>query len=58
MTEAVKFIIDCIKDIVDMLDSGPFTFSFFGFNVSVWGLIFDFIIIAMIFNVWWKGAKG
>lgn len=56
MTQVINFYYDCFADLVSLLDTT--VFDLFGFRVSLWSIIFAFIVVAMVANVWWKGAKG
>ena len=56
MTESVKFLFNCISDIISVLDTT--VFDFYGFRVSLWSLLVVFLIVSMFASVWWKGARA
>lgn len=56
MTEAVQFFFTNINKVISLLDTT--VFDFYGFRVSIWSLMFSFILISIVANVWWRGAKG
>ena len=56
MTDAIRLIFGFIGDIISVLDTT--VFDLYGFRVSFCTIIFTFICVGIVANVWWKGAKG
>lgn len=56
MTKALQFIFSCFSKLISVLDYA--VFEIYDFRVSLWSLIFAFIVISIFANVWWRGAKG
>lgn len=56
ITDAVTFLFDCIAGIISVLDTCVFTL--YGFDVSLWSIMFCFLMISMVASVFWRGARG
>lgn len=56
MTEALKFFVQCFKDIVAVLNSTSFVL--YEYEVSLGAVLMVFVALGAIISIFWKGAKG
>lgn len=56
LTDSLQLFFTFIADLISALDT--VVFDMYGFRVSLWSIIFAFILVGIVANVWWKGAKG
>lgn len=55
MGDALDFILNLIVRLFSLLDA--ITFKLFTFDVSFLGVIFAFLVLGLVANIWWKGGK-
>lgn len=56
ITDSLQLFFTFISDLISTLDT--VVFDMYGFRVSFWSIILAFILVGIVANVWWKGAKG
>lgn len=56
ITNSLQLFFTFISDLISTLDT--VVFDMYGFRVSMWSIMLAFILVGIVANVWWKGAKG
>ena len=56
MQLAIEFIVDCVADLINLLETVQFNFGGFTFNLA--GIFFAFLLFGFVASVVWKGARA